>query len=424
MPQADDGSSLGGRPVVILLGCVFVVMIGYGIALTVLPLYTERVHELSKASKGLVAFHVGLLTSVYALAQLVASPAAGWLGDRVGRRPLLIAGMAGTAVSQGAFAFTTALGWLYGLRVAGGLAASLLTVAATATVADHTSERDRVRGMAFFGAAVSLGIVAGPLLGGVFSSIGAVEVAGVRLDGYRLPFLAAGALAVIALIAAMAFVPESLRRVESRPAGPARRRRVLATSPILGLVAAGQFGLALFEGTFVLYARSRFAFSAAETTVAFLVCGGVMAVLQFALVGPLSRLVRPTTQAAAGFVFMGVGVGGLVVVHSFAAVLVSIGILATGTALVVPSLSALVTRQGEGHFATNLGLKSSAGSLGQFLGPLLGGALLAWREVSPYAVASVMLTMLGLFTASAAASSRSPGTVSARADGLWGDREG
>ena len=72
------------RSVAALLGCVFVVMIGYGMALTVLPVYTERIHELGRASSGLVAFHFGLLTSVFALAQLLAGPAVGRLGDRVG----------------------------------------------------------------------------------------------------------------------------------------------------------------------------------------------------------------------------------------------------------------------------------------------------------------------------------------------------
>ena len=70
------------RSLAALLGCVFVVMIGYGIALTVLPVYTERIHGLAGASNRLVAFHVGVLTSVYALAQLVAGPAVGRLGDR------------------------------------------------------------------------------------------------------------------------------------------------------------------------------------------------------------------------------------------------------------------------------------------------------------------------------------------------------
>jgi|GEM_PF-3884578 len=120
----DVADRSGFRQLAPLLGCVFIAMIGFGIALTVLPLYTERIHGLAGTSAGRVAFHVGVLTSVYALAQLVLGPAVGRLGDRIGRRPLVLFGLAGAGVSQVAFAFAGSLWWLYGLRVAGGIAAS------------------------------------------------------------------------------------------------------------------------------------------------------------------------------------------------------------------------------------------------------------------------------------------------------------
>ena len=123
-----------------------------------------------------------------------------------------------------------------------------------------------------------------------------------------------------------------------------------------------------------------------------------MAAMQAGLVGPLARRVRPTRQAGAGFVLMGLGVGALGVVRSVPAVLASLGVLASGTALVVPSLAALVATAGDGHFGAVLGLKSSASSLGQFLGPLAGGVLLAWRQASPYTLAALSMLTLGMFT--------------------------
>ena len=167
--------------------------------------------------------------------------------------------------------------------------------------------------------------------------------------------------------------------------------RTFTSSPLLGLVTASQFGLALFEGTFVLYARERLAFGPGQTTAVFVVCGLVMAVLQTAVVGPLTRFVGPTTQAAAGFVLMGTGIGALMVVRSFSVVLTAVGVLALGTALVSPNLSSLIATTSGGRFATALGLKSSASSLGQFLGPLVGGSMLAWRATSPYALAAFTL---------------------------------
>ena len=384
------------RQLAALLACVFVVMIGFGVALTVLPVYTERIHGLADSNRKLVTFHVGVLTSVYALGQLLAGPAVGRLGDHLGRRPLILTGIFGVAITQGAVAFTTSLWWLYALRIAGGLAASLLTVGATASIADQTTETNRARGMAWFGTAVSLGVVAGPLLGNVLGRLSAHRVAGLTFDGYTLPFLGAGALALIAGGAAFAFVPESLDRAAGGPSSCGALWHSLVSSPLLGLVAASQFGLALFEGTFVLFARDRLAFGPAQTTAAFVLCGVVMAVLQTAVVGPLARFVGPSRQAAAGFVIMGAGIGALIIVRSFPTVLTAVGVLALGTALVVPNLSSLVATTSGGHFATALGLKSSASSLGQFLGPLLGGSMLAWQATSPYALAAVTLLVLGV----------------------------
>ncbi len=392
-PNDVDRSSF--RQLAPLLGCVFIAMIGFGIALVVLPLYTERIHGLAGASAGLVAFHLGVLTSVYALAQLVVGPAVGRLGDRIGRRPLILWGLAGAGVTQVAFAFTSSLWWLYGLRVAGGFAAALLTVGATAAIAAHTSESSRARGMAWFGTAASLGVIAGPIIGGVLGQVGSGAARGVRFDGYTLPFVVAGVLALAALAAAFFLVPESVGRSEP-DAGPRLSLwHSMVTSPLLGLVAGSQFGLALFEGTFVLYARDRFGFGSSQTAAAFVVCGAVMGALQAAVVGPMSRFVGERSQAAAGFVLMGVGMGGLVVVRAFTLVIAAVAVLALGTAFVVPNLASMVANDSGGRFGTALGLKSAATSLGQFLGPLVGGAMLAWLQPAPYVLAAALLLVLG-----------------------------
>ncbi|MGD9793902.1 MAG: MFS transporter [Acidimicrobiia bacterium] len=201
-----------------LFASVFVVMTGYGITLTVLPYYAERVHGLSGIDRKTVTFHVGLLTSVYAFAQLIASPIVGRIGDRIGRRPVLLAGLAGMAVTQATFGFVPQLWALYGLRILGGIATSGMLVAATTYVADTTADGERTRGMAWFGTAVSLGLVAGPALGGVLSRPGLSIGRGAwRLDGYSLPFLVAGALAFAVLVAALRGLPESM--MSSRATG-------------------------------------------------------------------------------------------------------------------------------------------------------------------------------------------------------------
>lgn len=407
-PTREAAASDRSGQMGVLLVAVFAVMLGYGVTLTVLPYYTTRVHRLSGITDDALAMHVGVLTGVYALAQLIGGPVIGRLTDRWGRRPVAVAGLAAVGPTQIAFGMVTSLWWLYGLRVAGGVAASLLTVAASAMIADWTDEQSRPRGMALFGTAVSLGIVAGPLLGGVLNGA-SLEVAGMSLDGYSLPFVVAGSTALAASVLVWWRIAESRVGPESaRGAARSRRGRLDRLGASLALVVAAQFGLALFEGTFVLYARDRFAFTVAQTTQAFLVCGGVMAVLQLVAAGPLQRLLRPIAQIAAGFVVMGGGIAALLAVDSLGPVLAAVGVLAAGTALITPNLAAVVSQASPNGVGASLGMKSSASSFGQFLGPVVGSTLLAWRASSPYALAAFLLGGAGLAVAMVARSGAGP----------------
>lgn len=384
----------------VLFASVFVVMTGYGITLTVLPYYVDRVHGLSGLGEDTIAFHVGLLTSAYALAQLAASPVAGRLGDRVGRRPVLFAGLAGMALTQALFGFVPWLWALYLLRVVGGVATSGMLVAASAFVADSTSTDDRTRGMAWFGTSVSLGLVAGPALGGLLSRPGfSIGWGALRLDGYSLPFIAAATLAIAVLAAAVRILPET-SGATSQAALNQPRDPVPAGRPgfrqLLGLVVFSQFGLALFEGTFVLYGRDRLGLSAVQASAAFIVCGLVMAVLQPVATGALARLATPLAQVATGLLLMGVGIAALVTTTDFLVALMWIAFFAAGTALVLPNLSALISIHGADRAGAALGMKNAASSVGQFVGPLVGVVLIGWRETSPFLLSGGMLLAAGV----------------------------
>ena len=74
------------KPLLVLLACVSVIMIGLGIAIPVIPFYVERLALAEEAARQSVVMHVGLLTGVYALAQLIYAPVWGRLSDRTGSR--------------------------------------------------------------------------------------------------------------------------------------------------------------------------------------------------------------------------------------------------------------------------------------------------------------------------------------------------
>ncbi len=126
------------KRLLVLLACLFVVMIGYGIAMPVLPFYSERLALTGSASRQSLPIHIALLTSIYALAQFIFAPVWGRWSDKIGRRWILLIGITGSAVAMILFGVSTSLRMLYIARVIGGILSSATLPAAAAYVADVT----------------------------------------------------------------------------------------------------------------------------------------------------------------------------------------------------------------------------------------------------------------------------------------------
>lgn len=389
---------------VVLLACIFIVMIGFGIVLPVLPFYAERLALARGASRQSVVMHVGLLTGIYALTQLAFAPVWGRLSDLAGRRRVVLMGMGGYVIAQLLFGLATSLGLLYAARILGGILSSAILPVSAAYVADSTSADDRGRGMAWLGTATSLGFVVGPALGGVLSRRDlhfAVRYGHFKVDSFSVPFVAAATLGLLAMLATLRWLPES--RTPSALAAadreaPARSQNVARSlAPLLGLSLVGQFGLAVFEGTFPLYAQARWNDGPAEVGAVFVVCGLVMAVFQIGLARVLGERFDEWWRIGVGFGVAGAGLLILVTAQARALVFSFVGLLALGMALISPNLVALVSKRGSRrHIGRALGTQNAANSLGQASGPLVGSALLLWRRDAPYLVTGSLLVVVSV----------------------------
>ncbi len=391
----------------VLLACLFVVMIGFGITLPVLPFYVERLALDAGASRRSVVLHVTLLTGVYSLMQLVFAPLWGRWSDRLGRRPLILMGIGGYVVAQVMFGLSTSLWLLYMARIVGGILSSATLPVSAAYVVDMTTTGERSRGMAWLGTAASLGVVVGPALGGLLArrnwhfnwSGGHLEV-----DSFSTPFFAAALLGLLTLVAALRWLPESLpgtgQHAVNADAKTQWRPLMRSLSPLLALALAGQFGLTMFEGTFALFAQARFNFGPADVGYVFVMCGLVMTVFQAGAVGFLAGRVSEMIQIGVGFALMGAGVALLATAQTRLSVFAFVAMLALGMAFIAPNLAALVSRRGgEQRAGASLGVQNAANSLGQAGGPLLGGALLLWHIQAPYLFAGTVLLALALVIA-------------------------
>ena len=388
------------RCLVVLYASLFIVMIGFGLILPVLPFYIERMALAQNGALQVAPVHVGALTGVFALMQFFFAPLWGRFSDRRGkRRPFLIIGLAGNALALLFFGIATNLVMLYAARILNGIFAAAVLPIASAYVADVTSEKMRARGMAWLGTAIGLGIVAGPALGGVLSRLNwnvAYRFGPYAVDSFSIPFFVAALLSLLTLFIVWKWLPESLlapcsehasRTKANRSAQQSRPEWQIWKAPSmkwLALSFLAQFSLALFEGTFALHAKQELRFGPAEMAAVFMVCGLVMALVQGTTVGWLIERIGAETLLPVGFALVGLALLLFMVASSITEILLYVGIFALGMALLMPSIIVLVTRHEQKYLGSVLGLQSSANSLGQASGPLIGGILFVWQAHLPY----------------------------------------
>ena len=177
-------------PLALIFATVFIHLVGFGIVIPVLPLYGERF--------GASPLVIGLLVASYSILQAIFSPLLGRLSDRVGRKPVLLLSMAGTAGGFLLMALAGDLRLLFLGRIIDGMTGGSMSTA-QACIADVTPKEHSSKGMGLIGAAFVLGYIFGPAMGGFL--------------GHRsisAPFFFAAALAAVNSILVWFFLPESL----------------------------------------------------------------------------------------------------------------------------------------------------------------------------------------------------------------------
>src|SRR2546427_7417262 len=210
----------------ILFLAVFIDLVGFGIVLPLLPIYSK--------SFGATGPLIGLIMASYSMMQFVCTPVWGQLSDRIGRRPVLLLSTAGAAVSYGMFAIgsglhdpTAALAVLLVSRISGGICGTNVTVA-QAYIADVTPHEERSKKMGLIGMAFGLGFIFGPALGGL----------GIHLFGVRGPGWLAAGFCAANFILAFSILPESWKPTSEQVAGRPRLAQWLHTMahPQIGLL--------------------------------------------------------------------------------------------------------------------------------------------------------------------------------------------
>ncbi len=343
---------------------------------------------------------VGLLMSVYSLAQLIFAPLWGYLSDRLGRRPIILICLVGSSLFYLWFAFAQTLGTLFLTRVLAGVFGAVMSVA-MACIADITGEKERSKNMGLVGAGIGLGFIIGPLLGGVFGLFG--QYLG-STPPFGSSFSAFGAflICVLNLSLAFFFLKESFLKskksflnlksilVNFKEIHKSRVKSLMQAIrfPVLKQVLFMYFVLTLalagIEASLFLYVRDKLSWSHFPSSMGFTYIGLMMVLTQGFLVRKLIPIFGENKIALWGFVLAGVGFAGVGLTNWLWFLAISVTFLCVGYGLASTCLSGAVSLlTGRDQQGGIFGVHQSLFSLARIIGPALGGWF--YRDLNPSA---------------------------------------
>jgi DHA1 family multidrug resistance protein-like MFS transporter len=357
-----------------------VMMLGFGIIIPIMPFYITKM--------GATGSTLGLLMATFSIMQFIFAPIWGSLSDRYGRKPIILVGILGNVLAQLMMGFATELWMLFAARTLGGILSSAALPTAMAFASDSTTPQERPAAMGLMGAAMSVGMVLGPGIGGLLAG-----------SSLSTPFFVAAGLSMIALLLVILILPESLpveRRSQTKGVrGPQIRQMWLALKTPMGflffLAFLLSFGLACFEGVFGLYALRRFAYGPQQVGSIMMVIGVVSAIGQGVLTGPATRRFGEIPVIRVALLCTGIGFLLMLMASSFLTVLLTVGFFVLSNAMIGPSVSSLVSKQSSSGQGMAMGLNNAFMSLGRIVGPIWAGVALDFNLMLPYLTGSMVM---------------------------------
>ncbi|WP_125706090.1 MFS transporter [Lacticaseibacillus daqingensis] len=371
------------RTIAILIFSEFLICLGMSLIFPVMPFIKNDLH--------LSATDMGIMSSLYALTQFVASPIIGRLSDRIGRKPILLGGLLLFSVSEVLFALTNHLAMFDLSRVIGGLAAGMYVPTAQALAADVTDYRHRAKVIGWLSASLSGGLILGPGLGGLLAS-----------GGYKVPFWVAAALGLCGLIATLFWLPNDRTLLpathpvnQAQPTTRAADWRSVLGGPMLMLfvmILVSSFGLQGFESIYSIFVNEVFGFTLQDIALVLTLNGIISLIAQVVFFDRLIQWLSEIRLTRIAFLASALAVLWLMVTHSKVVVMVATLIAFTAFDLLRPAVTTLLTKQSDQNQGVINGLNLSLTSVGNIAGPLISSALLDWNYHIPYAVVVVFLT--------------------------------
>ena len=412
-------------PLLVIFLTVFIDLVGFGIVLPLLPIYSEHL--------GAKEWMIGIIMASYSAMQFLFAPGWGRLSDRIGRRPVLLVSTAGVAVSYALFGVasgfsngTTAIVLIIVSRVFAGICAANITVA-QACIADVTPPEERSKKMGLIGMAFGLGFIFGPVLGW----------ASMKLFGQTGPGWVAAGLCAANFLLALMILPETRKPDSHAPQRPRFQQwlHTFQNAPLrmlelvfflatfcftcfettLGLLVARNFHLVSVAELkpIDLLKPDKFKDAATASSLLFAYCGIIGVFVQG---GPLGKLVKRFGEPkliAISLVLVAVSLGPLPFIKgdsmlgwrvlfsdagaAWWALLILLALLSIGSGLTRPPVFGMISNLSpRNEQGATLGVAQSAGSLARILGPIFAASLFQIAPSVPYVTCAVISCVTAL----------------------------
>ncbi|MFP3388338.1 MFS transporter [Brevibacillus sp. SIMBA_040] len=376
------------RPILFLMINMFIAMLGIGLIIPILP---EFLKEFGAGGKT-----AGYLVAAFGLTQFLFSPIAGEWSDKYGRKIMIVSGLVLFTISNLIFALAEHTWVLYLSRLIGGIGAAAMIPSMLAYVADITSEANRGKGLGLLGAAMSLGFVIGPGIGGFLAEL-----------GLRMPFYISAAVGAVAAIGSMLFLSESLAKEKQLAARNDKSKKEnifiqLGTSfrssyfIMLVLIFTMTFGLANFEVIFPLFVDAKFGYTPRDISIIITVGALAGTIVQAALIGKLITRFGEKKLINWTFFFSAVSMVLMLLSGNFWYMLVLTVLFFTLTSIMRPAINTLISKRAGDEQGFVAGMNNAYMSLGNIFGPAVAGTLYGFHLNAPYLFGAIIL-VLSLF---------------------------
>ncbi|MFC1936051.1 MFS transporter [Chloroflexota bacterium] len=372
------------KRIYILAFTLVVIMLGFGMIMPIFPFYVEEM--------GAGGFELGLLMASYAITRLIFAPIWGRLSDHIGRKPVLMLGVFGYGLAMVMFGLATNLWMLFVARILSGILSSATSPTTMAYVSDSTSAEERGGGMGILGAAMGLGMILGPGLGGLLGA-----------ESISMPFFLAAGMCVLSLGLIYLFLPESLpeeartqaKKTSSSTGYREIRDMIIGPAGILFfLIFLANTGIMTFYSIFGLYALEKYGFGTEQVGLIMTVVGLASAIAQGLLTGFLTKRWGEATVIKISLICSSIGFAAMITAGTYLAIFLSIGFFALAIALLVPAITALISKLENIEQGILMGLSNSFMSAGRVIGPIWGGFVYDIQIEYPY-ISGVVIFVFG-----------------------------